>query len=232
MDVFLIRHFESIKNTQTSFSSLEDLEPLTEKGIKDGVNFINDINDIIQLLGLNVANIYCSSSIRAIHSAKIIAEGISPNVSVVPYKELLSTKSKETLGKTKEEVRKTNPLFIQELSLYDAGIFNSYCFHRDVGKNEKKAYEKMVNGCINSIIKNEEEENAKIIILHNSSITAAAIAFARKICSYPEDYYGKIIADNGKIFWIHEEAGVYDFRVANCSSNHLLKLIKESYAIK
>ncbi len=225
MDIFLLRHFESIKNTQITFSSIDDKEELTEKGIIQGKCIAKDIRKILELKGLNISKIYCADSIRAIHSAKIIADTISQNIVVEPHKEFLSTKSKELMGKTKDEVRNSNPLFMKELSLYDAGLFNSYDFHRDINKEKKIIYERMVCGCLKEIINNSEPENAKLFCLHNSSITAIAIHFARKIYNYPNDYYGKVIADNGKIFWIHCDESNMDFWVANCESEYVVKLI-------
>lgn len=227
MDIFLFRHFESIKNTQVSFSSLDDREELTENGILYGKKVAADLRKIVKLKGLNVKKIYCANSVRAIKSAKLVAAELSEDVQIVRLEELLSTKSEDIMGKTKDEVRKVNPLFIQELSLYDAGIFNAYDFHREVGKKEKQEYEQKVFKCIEQIINNDEKEDVKIICMHNSSITAAIINFARKLYCYPMDFYGKIIADNGKMFWFSGEGESLNMYAANCESNLLLKIIEE-----
>lgn len=225
MDIFLLRHFESVKNTQVSFSSVDDLEDLTIEGIEHGKATAKNLKLLLQICSLNVKKIYCADSTRAKKSAELISQTIGGGVTVQKYKELLSTKSKDTIGKTKEEVRRTNPLFMQELALYDAGIYNSYTFHRAVGKEEKIQYEKQVCQCIDNIIHNEEDENAKIICLHNSSITAIAINIARQFYDYPKDYYGKVIADNGKIFWIREDKSKLNFITANCDSQLLLDIV-------
>lgn len=227
MDIFFLRHFESIKNTQITFSSIDDKEELTDEGILKGKEIANNINEILGIKKLTVKNIYCANSIRAKHSAEIIATAISKDTKIQTYNDLLSTKSKELMGKTKTEVRKKNPQFIRELSLYDAGIYNSYNFHRDINKNMKKEYEIKVCKCIEKIINNNEDETAKIICLHNSSITAIVINIARNLYDYPNDYYGKVVADNGKLFWLHCENGTNDFLIANCDSKTLLDIIKE-----
>lgn len=226
MDIFLLRHFESIKNTQVTFSSIDDREELTENGVLQGKQVSDNLRQILELKGLTVKNIYCAKSVRAQRSAELMASALSGSVQVQTFNELLSTKSKDILGKTKKQVRESNPEFIRELSLYDAGIFSSYDFHREVGRELKIEYEKKVCECIEKIVNNGVEENVKIICMHNSSITAAVINIARKLCRYPKNYYGKVIADNGKFFWIHEENDVQRFIVANCDSELLLEIIR------
>lgn len=232
MDIILLRHFESEKNTQITFSSLNDEELLTENGKIQGKAISDDLKEILRLKKLRAKNIYCAKSVRAQQSAKLIAVALSDmSVEIQSFEQLLSTKSKDLMGKTKDEVRKINPLFMRELSLYDAGIFNSYDFHREIGKELKQVYEREVCECIEKIINNGVEENVKIICLHNSSITAAVINIARKLYNYPTDYYGKVNADNGKLFWIHEENGKTDFWVANYDSKSLLDIIRsDAYA--
>ena len=226
MDIFLLRHFDSIKNTQVTFSSIEDKEELTENGVIQGKRVSDNLRQILELKSLTVKNIYCAKSVRAQCSAELMASALSGNVQVQAFNELLSTKSKDILGKTKKQVMESNPEFIRQLSLYDAGIYSSYDFHREVGKDLKIEYEKKVCECIEKIVNNDVKEDAKIICLHNSSITAVVINIARKLCRYPQNYYGKVIADNGKFFWIHEENGEQRFIVANCDSELLLDMIK------
>lgn len=227
MDIFLLRHFESIKNTHPTFSSIDDKEELTENGRIQGKLISEDLREIIKLNNWVIKKIYCAESIRAQQSAEIFAQVLSYPVEIQSYRELLSTKSKDIVGKTKEQVRKINPQFIKELSLYDAGLFSSYNFHREYGEKLKKEYEKTVFNCIKKIISNNVEENIKIIFLHNSSITAAVINYARELCEYPKNYYGKVNADNGKIFWIHKENNIQQFVAANCDSKSILRLIRE-----
>ena len=226
MDIFLLRHFESIKNTQVTFSSIDDKEELTENGVIQGKQVSDNLRQILELKGLTVKNIYCAESVRALQSAEIMASALSESVQVQAFSELLSTKSKDILGKTKKQVRESNPEFMRQLSLYDAGIYSSYDFHREVGRDLKIEYEKKVCKCIEKIVNNDAEEDVKIICLHNSSLTAAVINFARKLCQYPKNHYGKVIADNGKIFWIHEENNEQKFIVANYDSELLLEIIR------
>ena len=227
MEIILLRHFESEKNTKDMFSSLNDEEELTEKGITQGKEISENLKEILRLKDLKVKRIYCAKSVRAQHSAKIIADALSDmSIEIQPFEELLSTKSDELTGKNRDEVRKNSPIFMKELSLYDAGIFNSYDFHRGIGKELKQAYERIVCGCIDGIISNSVDENVKIICLHYSSITAAVINAARRIYNYPTDYYGKINADHGKLFWIHEDKKKSTFWGANCDSKTFLELIR------
>ncbi len=226
MEIFLLRHFESVKNTQVTFSSIDDKEQLTENGVLQGKQVSENLKKILKLKGLTVKNIYCAKSVRAQQSAEIMAKTLSNSIRIQAFSELLSTKSKDVLGKTKEQVWKSNPTFMRELSLYDAGIYSSYDFHRDIGRDLKIQYENMVYNCIEEIVNNGAQEDVKIICLHNSSLTAAVINIARKLCKYPKNYYGKVIADNGKFFWVHEENNQQRFVVANCDSEMLLEIIR------
>lgn len=228
MEIFFLRHFESIKNTQVTFSSLDDKEELTENGIIKGKLVAMDIKEFVSCKKLRVENIYCADSVRAKHSAQLIAE-MFKDVNVLTYKSLLSTKSYDLLGHTKEYVRKTNPQFIKELELYDAGLFSSYNFHRQVNREMKQKYEIDVIETINDIL-TDEKETLKIIVMHNSSITAALINYARKICGYPTNYYGKVTADNGGIFWLSKNKEQIEFKRANCQSNSLLDIDLEGSA--
>ena len=98
MDLFLLRHFESIKNTQVTFSSIEDKEELTENGVIQGKRVSDNLRQILELKSLTVKNIYCAKSVRAQCSAELMASALSGNVQVQAFNELLSTKSKDILG--------------------------------------------------------------------------------------------------------------------------------------
>jgi broad specificity phosphatase PhoE len=222
MDIFLLRHFESIKNTQVTFSSIDDKEGLTKKGIKDGKKTAKKLRTILTSSGKKIMNIYCARSVRAIKSAEIIAKELG--IKVESFSELLSTKSTEILGKTKEEVKQKNPRFIMELEMYDSGLYNSYNFHRDINKSQKIEYENNVNKCIQEII-NRDSDEIKIIVLHNSSITATLINFARKYYQYPNDFYGKVITDSGNIFWIRKhENGNAEFKAMNYNIKQFMEI--------
>lgn len=229
VDIFILRHFESVKNTAVTFSSIDDMEKLTEDGIAQGREVASNLKNILDYYDLTVRNIYCADSVRAKESASIIAEGLSTDIHVRSYKALLSTKSKITMGRTKKDVWRSNPQFMRELSLYDAGLFNSYNFHRDVDEKMKREYEQGVCGCLEDILCGGRDENAKIICLHNSSLTAAVISFARKLCGYPESFYGKILADNGKIFWIRVMDSGAEFMAANCEAGLLSDMIRGGF---
>lgn len=226
MEIFLLRHFESIKNTQIRFSSDSDNESLTENGVAQGKSISKNISQVLDLLGINVKNIYCAQSVRARQTATLIADALSNSVEIQEFKELLSTKSSELVGKTKEEIWKTDSQLSIELSLYDAGLYSAYDFHRSVGRDKKKDYEQQVCKCMEMIIDNGLDEEAKIICLHSSSLTAAVIGYARDLCQYPNNYYGKVNADYGKIFWLHFGKNEKYFLAANSDSSDILRVLR------
>ena len=126
MELFFLRHFESTKNVCGTFSSYEDMEVITSNGRIHGEKVATDLRKIVKMLNLHVNNIYCADSMRAVQSANLIAAAFQHEVQVRPFRELISIKSDELLGKTKSEVAEINPCFIQELNLFDAGLFNLY----------------------------------------------------------------------------------------------------------
>lgn len=221
MNIFLIRHFESTKNINYSFSSDVDNEELTVNGIIQGKKDSLFIKKFIEQNNYKVRNIYCADSVRARKTAEIISAVLSDGIKIQTFSDLNSYKSRETVGKTYKELSWLNPQLAKQLSLYESGIFNAYKFNRENPENNKLVYEKKVINCIKKIINNNLDEDIKIIILHNSSITAAIIHYARQICDYPKDFYGKITANNGSLFWIKDEK---EFIAANINFKTLFEV--------
>src|SRR5208283_2096107 len=140
MYLFLIRHPESFKNIKNQFSSDTDDEKLTPKGKNDCILIANGISKIILERNLFCKNIYCANSTRSIETAKVISEEL--NVTIKIEEALRSTKPGALAGHTEEEARKSNPVFIEQLNLYRAGLFNSYDFKVAENKEPKKDFEK------------------------------------------------------------------------------------------
>ena len=203
MLVLVMRHLESQKNVSKTFSSLNDHEKLTLDGEMTGKKIANDIYEFVKAHDLKVKNVYCANSNRAISTAKIIAELLS--VDIRSFDELRSNKSGTLLGKSEQEAASINPLFVHQLKLFRAGLFSSYNFVNVYQREDKHDFEKRVMNCVASII-NDDTEELKIIVLHHSSLTATMINIARKIYSYPTDFYGHVACELGNIFlWNSKE---------------------------
>lgn len=196
MYLILIRHTESLKNVNNQFSSETDSESLTEFGKEECSIIANDINDFMIRKNLTCNNVYSANSVRAIDTAKIIADKLSAKVQV--EEALRSTKPGSLTGKSEIEAIKTNPAFIEQLYLFRNGLFNAYDFTVAENKEPKKDFEKRVLKCLNEIL-SEDSESIKIISAHRSSITCILLEFAKKFYNYPSNMSGHVLLDLGKI---------------------------------
>ena len=217
MEILLLRHFESKKNINKSFSSKDNQEVLTEHGINVGKNVAQNIFDYIKNKKHVVERIYCADSIRAKQSAQIIANKIG--VSIETDKNLLSNNSGQLLGKTENEAVRINPLFMEQLKLYRTGIFSSYDFVKVFEREDKHEFEQRVNNSMQNILY-DGFETLKIVVLHHSSLTAFIIDFARKNYNYPDTFYGRVDCDLGNVFLLNDDK----ILLCNEPSNKLLSV--------
>lgn len=198
MKLVLLRHTESEKNTQRSFSSCGNTEILTKQGIVQAEEIATAIWNYSQKNNLLVKTIYTADSERAKNTGLIISKKFQIGIKAFP--ELISVTTDNSLvGKTEQEIQQINPTFMAELNLYRAGIFNAYNYSTVAETIKSGEYEKTINSTINSII-SDNEETLKVIVLHYSSLTAAMIYFARVGYNYPNSFYGKIESTLGNLF--------------------------------
>lgn len=196
MHLILIRHTESEKNMKNQFSSETDSESLTELGRKKCSLVADDISDFMIKKNLNCEQVYSANSVRAVDTAKIIADKLGATVQI--EEALRSTKPGSLTGKSEEEAIKTNPEFIEQLYLFRNGLFNAYDFKVAENKEPKKDFEKRVLKCFDEIIANESE-SMKIISAHRSSITCILMELAKRYYNYPSNMSGHVLLDLGKI---------------------------------
>lgn len=200
--LLILRHLESKKNILKQFSSLEDGEELTKNGSNMGNEIAQYITTFVKTNSYNVKKVYCANSLRAIKTAKIIADKLKVEISAL--NELRSNNSGSLRGKSETEALTINPLFIKQLKLFRAGIYSSYNFVDVIDREDKHDFEKRVAICLNSII-SQDSGDLQIIVLHHSSLTAAIIHFARTFYNYPQDYYGYIACELGNIYLISDD---------------------------
>lgn len=197
--ILLIRHLESTKNINKSFSSHNDNEEITQNGFEKGIELSDSIHQFMKKNGLRTSCVYCANSQRAILTAKLIANEL--NIGIKPFDELRSNKAGALEGKSEMEALNLNPLFMHQLKLFRTGIFSSYNFVKMDAREDKHHFENRVNKCVDSILC-KRNDTLTIIVLHHSSITAAVIRFARELYSYPKDFYGHIDCELGHLFLI------------------------------
>lgn len=220
MYLIIIRHAESIKNTNVQFSSENDLEHLTPKGISDSLDVANILKVFLQKKLLLCKKIYSANSTRAINTSKIIAEELGLTLQV--EESLRSTKPGSLAGKSEEEAKKTNPEFIDQLYLFRNGLFNAYDFTVAEGKEPKKDFEKRVADCLYNIL-SDESENIKIVVAHRSTITTILLGFAKAYYNYPVNFSGHVPLELGHISLLKKEvAGNWRILKVNCRSSELI----------
>lgn len=197
MKYLLVRHLESDKNINAKFASDENSEGLTHKGLTEGEYLSLCIEIYLKEYKLNLKNIYCADSSRAIDTAKIIASRTQSEI--VPYDNLNSIRHHSFSGLPETEIEKIDPEFIYQLKLYRLGLLNSYKIKQNKQNEKVKDFEKRVVKSLDEILNNNVEENIKIIILHRSSILATLFHFVRIYYDFPKDFYGYVQIDVGHI---------------------------------
>lgn len=213
MNLFLIRHLESEKNINDSFSNMNNDEKLTNKGREDAYKLGVSLSSLVTENKLDVKNIYVSNSVRAIESCKSFAQDIHANIK--PYDELVSAKKDFLGGVSQKKAQKLYPEYMFQYELYRKGLFNVYNLLQIGGKEDKRLYENKVIYCLNKIV-SISDESSKFVFLHRSSMTAILIYFARKYYQYPQDFYGYIPINFGHVYWLRKEDNKWEFKALNC----------------
>lgn len=162
--------------------------------------------------------IFSANTVRAYNTAKEIAKKWNASIEVVDEFKSLKN-SKKLVGLPESEAQKVDAVFMNELALNRAGIFNAYKhtsnFSEEIIKeHEMVAYEKYLE------ITKRIETDVVIIVLHHSSLTDIIINLAREYYGYPLNFYGVINADFCHIFLFDNEKG--RFELANANSRELL----------
>jgi len=135
MYIILIRHTESEKNVNQQFSSYNEKEKLTAKGIKQSENIASSLIKFIKKNKLKAKNIYAANSSRSIETANIISHHLESKL--VIEDNFISTRPGALAGKTEVEAKSSNPIFIEQLNLFRKGLFNAYNFNVADGKTKK-----------------------------------------------------------------------------------------------
>jgi broad specificity phosphatase PhoE len=214
MNLFLLRHFESEKNVVDALSSSDDNEKLTLKGRESCSVFATEYKAFCENHGIKLNIIHCTESSRAIETAQIIAGTI--NIPIKSYKSFKSTRAGDFMGKSMEEVKKTDPFFSHSFYLYGKGLLNRYFFDKYCNASNietKKDFELRVISQFLNIIHSRDEDI--LIVGHKASITAMLIYIARKIGIYLDEFYGNVMLELGKISWLQYNDNNWNFKYIN-----------------
>ena len=224
MEIILIRHFESKKNIQKSFSLDLATEKLTEKGRILCKKFGYLFCDLCSKHKLTINQINCTDSLRAKETASIIASCFN-NVPITCHEELKSTNVGTLSGKTLEEVKHIDSFFSKNFYLYQKDLLNSYFFDenwQNEKKETKKEFEKRVIKCFLKILENSY--STVVIVGHKAPITAILIYVARLLNIYSNSFYGHINLDLGRLSWLSFENNSWDIKFVNEEIENILQV--------
>lgn len=218
--LIILRHAESEKNIKHRLSSDAKSEKLTVRGITQANYMGQHIDAFLKNNNLRVKNIYCSSSIRAIETAEIIAKQLNANIE--SCEEFKSFSVGDYAGKSERCIKKIYPDFINNLSLYRKSLVNSYDIIYKGTKETLQEYESKVKERLQSILLNNENENCKVVIMHRSAFTATLIDIARLNYGYPKDFYGYVQINFGTVSVVKIYENKAEFILACSHSRSLL----------
>lgn len=218
MNVFLVRHGEATKNVAVSFSKTEGTDELTAEGVTSTLQLADSIVSVERKFGLSFRRVISSRSPRSAATAESIAMRLSRESAVVDGLE--SIRSGVLAGKTETEAWATHPEYMRALTLYRAGLFNSYKIPEFQDKEDKRAFEHRVAAAFLKIVESDYDDT--IVIAQRSPITAILLYCARQSYGFPHDFFGHVQLDLGRISWIFAERGAFRIRAVNVSAATML----------
>ena len=191
--ILLIRHAESEKNRSGSFSSASDSEPLTAEGRAASDNVARALRACLKWGSVEV---HAAQSGRAQLTAEHIADTVQSDVHL--HEELRSISLGNRSGATEEDLERTDPSFIADLTLYRSGLLNAYDVRTPPGAEDHYLFERRVNATIAGVVR-ASCAAVVVFVLHRSSLTAALIEIARRHRNYPDSFYGYVVLDLASI---------------------------------
>lgn len=220
-NVFLVRHTESDKNTQATFAARDGGEVLTPIGQVQARTIGQALATLSSNLGRKIGFVASSKSMRSMQTAELIAAELECNVQV--FEGLASIGSGILAGATEQEAQATHGSYMRALRLYRAGLFNSYDIPEFEGKEEKRVFEARVNAAYLEITRNENSDI--IVVSQRSPITAMLLEVARANHGYPQDFFGFVQLDLGRVSWIvKSETGSSEIKAVNQDARDLSEL--------
>lgn len=195
--VFILRHAESVKNTENTFSTADNLEALTLNGINQAKRIAICIDKYFCSHDISRKVVFSADSVRSMQTGSIIAETL--NCNLVKTNSLCSFGFGTNAGKTEDEVEATQAKFYHDLSLYRKGIVNSYNIIYEGTNETLREFEYKVCKYVDDAINKCMDDTGIVIVMHRSALTAYIINIARKHLGYPDSFYGHIQLDLGNV---------------------------------
>jgi broad specificity phosphatase PhoE len=200
MRLYLVRHFESVKNKRTTLSSASDAEGLTARGRTRARTFSRALRAHAEASEYAIDTILASSSARGAESAKIIARVLGvTNIQSCPF--LRSTMAGPYAGFSSAKIKRVNWEWHHAFQLYRAGLFNQYKFDEPplaIGAEPKAKFERRVMSGLLPFLADSKGRSI-VVVANRSSLTAIMLYFARKYYGYPKNFYGVVSFDLGSV---------------------------------
>jgi broad specificity phosphatase PhoE len=211
LHVFVCRHAEAVKNQQASFASAGVADDLTDGGTRDASAIARNLSTMVERRGIKIQAVLSSASLRSVRTAEVIAGSFGCLASASAG--LDSIRSGVLAGVPEADARRTHPEYMRALSLYRAGLFNSYNIPEFEGKEDKRAFERRVVGAFSEFT--AKATGGAIVVAQRSSITAILIHCARQSGAYPSDFFGHVQLDLGHVSWLSLTAGRWSIQAVN-----------------
>lgn len=219
MNVLLLRHAEATKNVAASFSRTEGGgDELTAEGRTSSLALADSLSAIEIKFGLSFRKVISSRSPRSAATAEAIATRLKREWAAVDGLE--SIRSGVLAGKREAEAWTTHPEYMKALTLYRAGLFNSYNIPEFQDKEDKKAFEHRVTAAFEEIVGSDAGD--AVVIAQRSPITAILLHCARRAYGYPRDFFGHVQLDLGCISWIVANGTSFNITAVNATAATLL----------
>lgn len=218
MKILIIRHAESEKNINKAFSSITDDELLTKAGERTARQIAHNVRAYVKKNKLCCMGLHVANTRRAIMTAQFLETELGMTMRL--YNEFKSIKNTRNLiGLTEEEVKRRDPIFMNELMLSRAGIFNAYLHSSNLTGDIVRRHEEVVFSKFLEII-SDAPNGIVLFVVHHSTLTDIVINLARKYYGYPLTFYGNIECELGHLFLFDTNKCI--FELANENSCALL----------
>lgn len=198
MHIFFIRHCEAAKNLDASFAGDDLRDGLTAKGQEDAQKLIDAIRSVEQRCGLHFERVVSSKSPRAKQTAAALSHALARDLIIQAGLESIG--SGVLSGRSEDEAWQRHPDYMRALTLYRAGVFNSYAIPRFEGKEDKATFEARVWDAFRSGVSGCTRD--AIVVAGRSTITALLIRVARLANHYSDGFFGHIPLDLAGVSWV------------------------------
>lgn len=192
--LFLVRHEESIKNTEKRFASSNINDALTAFG-RDCCRVLgSELSSFIrERLWADRVRLVSGSSVRAQATAKIIGTRLG----VVPVLDnnLNSIVVDQSAGLSVEQLLQTNPKAVRDLLLYRAGLHDSYQM-TGVQDSITEFEPRVLRSLLAEV---QQLREVTVIVANRSVLTVMLLHFARSAGFVSREHFGYVSIDLGSV---------------------------------